>query len=164
MRAIHFSCLGTPMPTQSTSGCAALICSTSASSSSAVSGAEGRRVAADDLDAGVAPAQDQRELHERALVAAAVEPDAVAALGAAVVVAQHQLGAVDAVVAARSPSRLAAHTSGMPSGTHQRGAAERRAHLGVVVRHHHRVDRRGADVAALAAVDHGRPSRPSRRA
>jgi hypothetical protein len=37
MRAIHFSCLGTPIPTHSTSGRAAFTCRTSASSSSAVS-------------------------------------------------------------------------------------------------------------------------------
>src|SRR5215217_9321295 len=58
---------------------------------------EGRRVAAHDVDPGVAAPQVQRELHQRALVAPAVEPDAVAALGAAVRVAQHQLGPVDAV-------------------------------------------------------------------
>ena len=41
MRAIHFSCLGTPIPTQRTSGFASLICSTIASSSSGVSGRKG---------------------------------------------------------------------------------------------------------------------------
>ena len=97
MRAIHFSCFGTPMPTQSTSGRASLIWSTSASSSSLGHRPERRRVAADDVDARVAPAQVERELDERALVAPAVEPDAVAALGAAVAVAEHQLRAVDAV-------------------------------------------------------------------
>src|SRR4051794_5131063 len=52
--------------------------------------AEGRRVAADDLDARVLAAQAEGELSERALVAPAVEPDAVAALGAAAGVAAGQ--------------------------------------------------------------------------
>src|SRR5215210_7900712 len=60
-------------------------------------GPERRRVAAHDVDARMATAQVERELDERALVAPAVEPDAVAALGTAVAVAKHQLGAVDAV-------------------------------------------------------------------
>ena len=41
MRAIHFSCFGTPIPTQSTSGRAPLIWSTSVSSSSSVIGRKG---------------------------------------------------------------------------------------------------------------------------
>ena len=86
------------------------------SSSSSVIVAEGRRVAADDVDAGQAPAQVQGELRERALVAAAVQPDAMAALGAALAVAEHQLRSVDAPLEA-APSRFAAHTTGMPSGS-----------------------------------------------
>src|SRR5215218_4752331 len=58
---------------------------------------ERRRVAARDVDPGMAAAQVQRELDERALVAPAVQPHAVPALGAAVAVAQHQLRPVYAV-------------------------------------------------------------------
>src|SRR3954469_6394274 len=59
--------------------------------------AEGGCVAADDLDAVVALAQAQGELHEVALVAAAVEPDLVPLGRTALAVAAHELGAVDAV-------------------------------------------------------------------
>ena len=41
MRTIHFSCLGTPMPTHSTSGFASLICVAIVSSSSSVRGRNG---------------------------------------------------------------------------------------------------------------------------
>src|SRR5215211_896301 len=85
------------------------------------------RVAAHDVDPGVAPAQVQRELDERALVAPAVEPDAMAALGAAVAVAEHQLGAVDAVL-----QRRAQHVRGPddrhPVGQDERGAPQRGGH------------------------------------
>src|SRR5215213_10596014 len=46
--------------------------------------AERWRVAAHDVDPGMPPAQVEGELHERALVASAVEPDAMAALRAPV--------------------------------------------------------------------------------
>src|SRR5215216_3115527 len=58
---------------------------------------ERRREPAHDADARVLAAQAERELGERALVAPAVEPDAVAPLCAARAVAAHQLRAVDAV-------------------------------------------------------------------
>src|SRR3954451_18612870 len=60
-------------------------------------GPERGRVAAHDLEAGVAAAHAERELHQRALVAPAVEPHPVALLHAAAVVAEHQLGPVDTV-------------------------------------------------------------------
>ena len=102
----------------------------------------------------MALAKVERELHERALVAAAVEPDAVAALGAAVVVAEHQLGAVDAVV------EVPAEHVRRPDDRHavgqdERGAPERLAHLGIVVADRQGVHRHGAHVTALAALDHG---------
>ena len=72
------------MPTQTTSAPERLISSaTRASSSASVSVAERRRVAADDLQAGVAQAQVARELDERALVAAAVEVEALRRCAAA---------------------------------------------------------------------------------
>ena len=131
MRAIHFSCFGAPIPTQRTSGRASLIWSTSASSSSPVIGAEGRRVAAHDVDAGQAPAQVQRELRERALVAAAVQPDAVAALGAALAEAEHQLGPVDASLQARAragspPTRPACRRAARASRRGTRASSRRR--------------------------------------
>src|ERR687896_862690 len=114
-------------------------------------GSERRRVSAHDLDAWVALAQGEGELDERALVAAAVEPDAVTALGAAVVVAEHQLGPVDPV------AQLLAQQVGRPYerhavGHHERRAAQRLEHLGVAPRLDQRVDRSGADVARLAAL------------
>ncbi len=153
IRAIHFSCLGTPMPTQTTSGRAALICAAIASSSSSVSGPERGRVAADDLDAGEAQAQVERELGQRALIAPAVQEDAVAAVASALAVAEHQLGAVDPV------GQVLAEQVGRPDQRHavrdgDRRALERLAHLGIALTDHHGVDGGGAHVAALAAGDH----------
>ena len=59
--------------------------------------AERRRVAADDLQARVAQAQVERELDQRALVAAAVEVHAHAGRGGALAGPLHQVGPVDAV-------------------------------------------------------------------
>src|SRR4051794_9839137 len=114
---------------------------------------EGWGVAADDLDALVALAQPQRELHEVALVAAAVEPDAVALGCAALRVAAHELGAVDAVgkvlaKAVRGPDQRHAVRHG------QRGPEQRLAHLLVALGDHDGVDCNGADIARLAAGDH----------
>src|SRR3954469_22284588 len=96
--------------------------------------AERGRVAADDPDAGVVAAQVEGELGEGALVAAAVEPHAVALLGAAARVAAHQLRAVHAV-----RQVLAEQVRG-PDERHpvrdgQRGAEQRGLHLVVVMGH-----------------------------
>src|SRR5215213_9426085 len=115
---------------------------------------EGRGIAADDVDARVALAQVKRELHERPLVAPAVEPDAVGALGAAVVVAEHQLGAVHAVLEVPAEQvRGPDHRHAV--GQHERGAPERLTHLRIVVADGEGVHRHRAHVAAFAAVDHG---------
>jgi hypothetical protein len=100
----------------------------------------------------VVAAQGEGELHQRALVAAAVEPDAVAALGAVPRVALHQLGAVDAIAKALA-ERVRRPDHGHAVGHHHRRAAQRGEHLRVVLGDHQRVDRRRADVAALVAVD-----------
>src|ERR687895_1252754 len=96
-------------------------------------GTEWGRVAADDLDARMALAHGQGELDERALVPTPVEPDPVPALRAAVVVAEHQLGAVNAVA-----QLLAQQVRGPYErhavGHHERRAAQRVEHLGVAPR------------------------------
>ena len=103
-------------------------------------------------------AQGQRELHERALVAAAVEPDAVAALGAALAVAEHQLGAVDAVV------EVLAEQVGRPDERHavgRRRASRRAAPRSISGSSWATISActgDGAHVAPLAALDHARPS------
>src|SRR5215211_6368463 len=114
---------------------------------------ERRGVAPDDVDAGVARAQVQRELDERALITAAVEPHAMATLGAAVVVAQHQLRTVDAVVEV-TPEQVRGPDHGHAVGQHERRAPECLAHLGIVVADRERVHGHRAHVAALAARDH----------
>ena len=153
MRAIHFSWRGTPMPTQRTSGRSSLMRATRSFSSLGREVAERGRVAADDLDARVVAAKVERQLGERALVAAAVEPHAVALLGAAARVAAHQLRPVDAVgkvlaEQVRGPYERHAVRDG------QRRAEQRGAHLRVALGDGHGVHGHGADVAALAAGDH----------
>ena len=116
MRAIHFSCLGTPMPTQTTSGRLRSMSATTAASSSAVSSRNGGAWPPTICQARVAQPQRAGELHQRALVAAAVEVEAQPGASGPRAGAVHQLGAVDAV-GQRVPERRSAHTSGWPSGT-----------------------------------------------
>src|SRR5918992_5383849 len=112
---------------------------------------ERRRVAADDLDARVALAHGEGELHERPLIAAPVEPDPAPAFRAAIAVAEHQLGAVNAV------AQLLAQQVRRPHERHavrhhEGRAAQRLEHLVVAPRLDQRVDRSGADIARLAAL------------
>ena len=112
-----------------------------------------RRVAAGDLDARIALLERRTELVERLLVVAAVEPDAVPALGGAPAVARHQLGPVDAV------GKPVAEARQRPDERPAVGHDERRAEQAPrasprLVTDHQRVDRDRAHVAALAALDH----------
>ena len=79
---IQISCLGWPMPTHTTSALGAVDVLDDPVLLVVGQRAEGRRVAADDLQAGEAAAQAQRELDERALVAAAVQVHAVTPVSA----------------------------------------------------------------------------------
>src|SRR3954454_11198406 len=91
--------------------------------------AERRRAAADDPEAGELPAEVQRELDQGALVAPAVEEDPSALLCRALAVAQHEVGAVDAVGqraaerAQRPDERLAVgdDEAGAEHGVHRLG-------------------------------------------
>ena len=149
IRAIHFSCFGTPMPTHTISAPERWMSAATASSSSRVSVAERRRVAADDLQPGMAQPQVARELDERALAATAVEVHAAAGRAGARAGAVHQVGPVYAVGRSvaeqvqRPDQRLAV-------GHREVGAEHRGAQLGIVLRGHHGVRRGHADVAAAA--------------
>ena len=105
------------MPTQTTSAPERLISSATAVLLGRGQRAERRAVAADDLQAGVAQAQVARELGQRAVVAAAVEVEALPGRGGAGAGPVHQLGAVDARRGAGGRARCSAQTSGWPSGT-----------------------------------------------
>ena len=159
--AIHFSCLGTPMPTQTMSACERSISSMTCACSSVGQRAVRRAVAADDLQARVAAAQVERELDERALVAAAVEEHPRAGAGGALAGARHQLGAVHAARAGRGRARSCAQTSGWPSGT----VIELRQHGGAQVRilaaHHHGVRRRRRTRSRARGGRSSRPSSPA---
>ena len=95
---------------------------------------------------GLALAQLQRELDERALVAPAVEPHAVA-------LARRSARCSGASAPARTRGRAGSRRAGWrPTRRACRRAArassrQRLAHLGIVMADHHRVHRHGADVA-----------------
>ena len=116
--------------------------------------AERRRVAADDLQAVEAPAQVERELDERALVAAAVEEHPRTGEGAALAELRHQVRAVDAVGEVVA-ERVHRPDDGLAVGDDERGVADRGAQLRVVLRGDHRVGRGDADVALALLLDGG---------
>src|SRR3954463_16349976 len=91
--------------------------------------AERGRVAAHDPQTGEVAPQVQRQLRQRALVAAAVEPDAVPLCGAAARVAAHQLGPVDAVREVLAQQVHRPHER-HPVGHGERRPEQRLAHLG----------------------------------
>ena len=140
------------MPTHTTSAPERLISCATASLLGVGQRAERRRVAADDLQPGMAQPQHARELRERALVAAAVEVEALAGARGAGAGAVHQLRAVDAVLervaerAQRPHERLAVRHREVGA---QHGGAQRR----VLLAGHDRVDGGDADVAAAAGGD-----------
>ena len=93
--AIHFSCSGTPRPTQMTSAPEALSSAAIAVASSSSSSRNGRGADAGDLQAGVAARQLVAQPLER-LLAAAVEEEARAGARGALAGVLHQVGPVDA--------------------------------------------------------------------
>ena len=130
--------------------CERFISATIASSSSLGEVAEGRRVAADDLHAGEAVAQVQRELDERALVAAAVEVHARAGRAPRARSSAPSARGRRRARSRSSPSAFIAHTSGWPSGTVSRGVRARPRAARDPPRRPSRVRRGDADVALLA--------------
>ena len=146
--AIHFSCLGTPIPTHTTSAREALISPHHGVALLIGEGPVRGRVAADDLHAGVALAQVQGELDERALVAAAVQVQALAGVGAARTRACHQLRTVDPGLEG-VPERAHRPHQGLAVGNVDRGVQQRLAQGGIFLGRHHGMDVADADVAAL---------------
>jgi hypothetical protein len=86
------SCLGTPMPDPDDVGARAVDLGQDRVLLLVVELAERRRVAPDDLHPGVAAAQVERELHERALVASPVQEHLRLGGDGALAVARHHSG------------------------------------------------------------------------
>ena len=109
-----------------------------------------RRIAADDLDPGIALAQVERELDQGPLVAAAVEVEALAGGGRAGARSSHQLRPVDAV-----GQRVAEHVHRPDQRLSVRHvqvrAQERRPQCLILGGGHHRVDVADADVGRAPA-------------
>jgi hypothetical protein len=116
--------------------------------------AEGRSMAADDLQPGVARAQVVGELHERALVAPAVEEHARAGRRRALAGPGHQLGPIDAILQVGAEGVHGPHER-LAVGHGEVAAHDRPAQLVVLAAGHDRVRGGDADVAALVAR-HGR--------
>src|SRR3954452_16088155 len=106
--------------------------------------AERRRAAADDPEAGELPAEVQRELDQGALVAPAVEEDPGPLLRRALAVAQHEVGAVDAV-RQRAAERAQRPDERLAVGDDEAGAEHGVHRLGVLLGDHHGVGRGDAD-------------------
>ncbi len=111
------------------------------------------RVAADDLDPGIALAEVERQLHQRALVAAAVQVEPLTVVGGGGTGLGHQLGSVDAV-AERVPERVQRPHQRLTVGDVERGGVQRVSQLAILAGGHHRVHVAHADVAAPALGDH----------
>ena len=150
--AIHFSCLGWPVPTQTTSAFEALIAAATSRCSSSSRLAERRRVASDDPQSWVALAERVVESDQCFLGSPAVEEHPRAGRRRAFAVARHEVGSVDAgslgvAEGAQGPDERLAVGDG-----HR--LQDRVAGLVVLLGHHHEVDGGGAQAGPMPAGDH----------
>ncbi len=155
MRAIHSSCLGCPIPTQTTAAPEPSISALTSSSSAGVSARNGGECPPAIRRPGKRSRRRRSSSSKRALIASAVEVDRGSLRsrrGGACAVEGHQVGAIDAR-GAGVPERMQRPYERLTVGHGERGAEHGRMDDGILVGRHHEVHGRGRQITAAVAGD-----------